>query len=225
MSKAADRAYDWIRDRILSGDYPAGTHLKEEYIAEDAEVSRTPVREALRRLSNEHFVKFLPNQGAFVSEWEDDDVDVIFELRAMLEGYSAYRAATRISDNAISELEKCAAEIEKLCEKHSLENHRKTIKYNHRFHSIIIEAASSDRINRMLSWLVEIPMMLRTIDRYNDQDVERSNHHHKELIEAFKARDANWARSIMESHLHAAHNTYVSNIDKAVKTGTKDKTG
>jgi len=210
MSKAAEVAYDWIREQILNGHYPSGVHLREEHIALEAKVSRTPVREALRRLSNEHFVKFVPNQGAFVTKWEDDDVDVIFDLRAMLEGYSAYRSATRISDESIVELEKCAAQMEKLCEKHSLANHRKTIEYNHRFHSIIIKAANSDRINRLLSWVVEIPLLLKTIDRYEDKDVERSNHHHRELIEAFKARDAEWAKSVMESHLRAAHGRYIS---------------
>lgn len=219
MSKASERAYDWIRDQILSGHYAAGSHLREEHIAEEAKVSRTPVREALRRLSNEHFVKFLPNQGAFVTKWEDDDVQVIFELRCMLEGYSAYRAATRITDEAIAELQSCADAIESLCETHSQENHRKTIKHNHRFHSIIFDAASSGRINQMLSWLVEIPMMLKTIDRYNDEDVERSNHHHRELIRAFKAHDPDWARSVMESHLRAARNIYQSRDDEGMETG------
>jgi DNA-binding GntR family transcriptional regulator len=220
MSKAAQVAYEWIREQILSGNYPPSTHLREEHIAEEAKVSRTPVREALRRLSNEHFVKFVPNQGAFVTKWDEDDVDVIFDLRAMLEGYSAYRAATHITDESIEELEKCAVAIEKLCEKHSLENHRKTIEHNHRFHSIIIEAANSDRINRLLSWLVEIPMLLKTIDRYEDKDVERSNHHHRELIEAFKARDAEWAKSVMESHLRAAHQRYISKDDEVSETNT-----
>lgn len=210
MSKATVVAYEWIREQILNGNYPASMHLREEHIAEQAKVSRTPVREALRRLGNEHFVKFVPNQGAFVTKWEKDDVDVIFDLRAMLEGYSAHRAATRISDESIDELEKCAIEMEKLCEKHSLANHRKSIEHNHRFHSIIIEAANNDRINRMLSWLVEIPMLLKTIDRYENKDVERSNHHHRDLIEAFKAGDAEWAKSVMESHLRAAHKRYIA---------------
>ena len=210
MSNAAEVAYEWIREQILNGHYPSNMHLREEYIADEAKVSRTPVREALRRLSNEHFVRFVPNQGAFVTSWEENEVDVIFDLRVMLEGYSAYRSATRISDESIIELEKCATKMEKLCEKHSLANHRKTIKHNHRFHSIIIEAANSDRINQLLSWVVEIPLLLKTIDRYEDKDVERSNHHHRELIEAFKARDSEWAKSVMESHLRAAHGRYIS---------------
>jgi DNA-binding FadR family transcriptional regulator len=62
----------------------------------------------------------------------------------------------------------------------------------------------------MLSWLVEIPMLLKTIDRYENKDVERSNHHHRDLIEAFKARNAEWAKSVMESHLRAVHKRYIA---------------
>ena len=217
MSKASEQAYDWLRSRILSGEFVAGMHLKEEKIAEESNVSRTPVREALRRLNNEHYVKFIPKQGTFVTEWVDDDVDDIFELRAMLEGYSAFRAATRITDEQIKDLQYCADEIEKLCHLHSRENHRKTIEYNHRFHSIIIEASNSERINKIVSWLVEVPMLLKTIDRYSDEDVERSNHHHRELISAFKARDGRWAQTVMESHLHSAHQVYLSNAPSDVE--------
>jgi DNA-binding GntR family transcriptional regulator len=200
----------YIREQILSGRYAAGSHLKEERIAEEAEVSRTPVREALRRLSTEHMVKFVPNQGAFVIAWEDDEVDGIFDIRIMLEGYSAYRAASRIDAEDIKEMESCADEIEKLCERHNKENHRKTIEYNHRLHSIIVEAAGSEHLRQLLVSLVEIPMLLKTIDRYSNKDVERSNHHHRELIEAFKAGDGDWAKNVMESHLRAGHRIYVS---------------
>ena len=210
MSNATERAYLYVREQILNGRYPAASHLKEEHIAEEAQVSRTPVREALRRLSTEHMVKFVTNQGAFVIAWEDDDVEGLFDIRVLLEGYSAYRAATRIDDEDIREMEACAAEIEKLCQKHSKENHRKTIEYNHRLHSIIVEAAGSEHLRRLLVSLVEIPMLLKTIDRYSDKDVERSNHHHRELIEAFKARDGSWAKNVMESHLRAGHRIYVS---------------
>lgn len=213
MSKAAQVAYDWIREQILNGTFPASSHLREEHIADQANVSRTPVREALRRLSNEHFVEFVPNQGAFVISWKDEDVEGIFNIRIMLEGYSAYRAATRIDEDAIIELESCADEIEKLCEQHSKENHRKTIEYNHRLHSIIVEAAGSEHLRRLLASLVEIPMLLKTIERYSNAEVERSNHHHRELIEAFKAKDADWARNVMEAHLRAGHRVYVSKKD------------
>jgi DNA-binding GntR family transcriptional regulator len=210
MSNATEHAYIYVRQQILSGRYAAGSHLKEEHIAEEAKVSRTPVREALRRLSTEHMVKFVPNQGAFVIAWEDDEVDGVFDIRIMLEGYSAFRAASRIDNEGIKELESCANEIEMLCREHNKESHRKTIEFNHRFHSIIVESAGSEHLRRLLVSLVEIPMLLKTIDRYSNNDVERSNHHHRELIEALKSGDGEWAKNVMESHLRAAHRIYVS---------------
>ena len=83
MSKAADLAYERIRQKIITGAYAAGAHLKEEQVAEDAGVSRTPVREALRRLDAEHLVKFVPNRGAYVASWSTHDIEEIFVLRGM----------------------------------------------------------------------------------------------------------------------------------------------
>ncbi len=80
MSNATEHAYVFVRRQILSGRYAAGSHLKEERIAQEADVSRTPVREALRRLNTEHLMKFVPNQGTFVVAWDDDDVDGIFAI-------------------------------------------------------------------------------------------------------------------------------------------------
>ena len=209
MTKAVERAYEQIRHFILSGKYSAGLHLTEEMLANDIDVSRTPVREALRRLNAEHLVQFIPNQGAFVTTWSHDDVDDIFQLRIMLEGYSAFRAATRISDESIRQLEQCASEIEALSVNRTPDKNPAMIKINHRFHSIIMEAASSERIVRILSWLVEIPMILKTLEMYDDTDVARSNYQHRELIDALKSRDGLWAQSVMESHLRAAHNIFV----------------
>lgn len=64
MGKIADLAYQTIRDRIISGEYQSGAHLKEEQVAQDIGASRTPVRKALRRLNAEQLVEFAPNRGA-----------------------------------------------------------------------------------------------------------------------------------------------------------------
>ena len=115
----------------------------------------------------------------------------------MLEGYSALRAATRISEESISELEQCASEIEVLSKNRTPDKHRTMIEINHRFHTIIMEAANSDRVVRMLSWLVEMPMILKTLEMYDDNDVLRSNYQHRELIDALRAKDGPLAQSVM----------------------------
>jgi len=211
MSRAADKAYNWIRQRILAREYAAGAHLREEHIAEETGVSRTPVREALRRLSSEHLVQFVANRGAYVATWSTQDVDDIFKLRYMLEGYAANRAASRISPEQIERLEHYASELEALSRRPNSESKFANMaEHNQSFHKTIIEAAASERLKVLLSWLVEVPMLLRTYERFDDSAIERSNRHHREIITALKAKDADWAQKVMETHLHAAHRVFLS---------------
>lgn len=210
MSKAADQAYQRIRSRIVSGEYPPGTHLKEELVAKDTGVSRTPVREALRRLHADHLVEFIANRGAYVASWDLDHIDDLFMLRALLEGYAANRAASRITAEQIDILETAVAEIDRVLPLHSAADRAAFIDANQRFHSTILAAANSDRLAKMISSLVEMPMLFRTLDTYDTDDLERSNHHHREIVDALKARDALWAQKVMETHLHAAHQIVVS---------------
>ena len=74
-----------ILDGIISAQFAPGQHLKEEELSNTIGVSRTPVREALRRLANEGLVKFAQNQGTFVETFAIEDVDEVFQLRSMLE--------------------------------------------------------------------------------------------------------------------------------------------
>ena len=208
MSKIADLTYQGIRERIISGEYPPGTHLKEELVAHDTGASRTPVREALRRLNAEQLVEFVPNRGAHVTSWSLEDVEEIYTLRSILEGQAAFRAATRIMEDEIATLVECAERIDELL-KYGRE--RPTVRIfeaNHRFHNTILEAAHSERLSKILSWLVEIPVTMQTFEKYSDRDIERSNHHHRELIDAFRYRDPHWAQKIMETHLSAAQRLF-----------------
>ena len=211
MSKIADLTYQGIRDRIISGEYPPGAHLKEELVAEDTGASRTPVREALRRLNAEHLVEFVPNRGAYVTSWSLEDVEEIYTLRSILEGQAAFRAATRIDDEEIAVLSECVERIDELLI-HT--NDRETagiVEANQRFHNTILDASHSERLSKMLSWLVDIPITLRTFEKYSDRDIARSNHHHRELIDAFKSQDPHWAQKVMETHLSAAQRLFAFN--------------
>ena len=97
--RAVDRAYEAVRTGIIAGRYLAGARLTEQEIATAVGVSRTPVREALRRLDAEGLVEFTPNLGAVVTTWSEADSDEVFDLRAMLESYSARRATLRATPN------------------------------------------------------------------------------------------------------------------------------
>jgi DNA-binding GntR family transcriptional regulator len=92
MTQAADRAYSALRGGILDGRYGSGARLGEIEVADELGLSRTPVREALRRLGSEGLVEVQPRRGARVRAWSTQDLEETYELRALLEGLAARRA-------------------------------------------------------------------------------------------------------------------------------------
>ena len=97
MSRASERAYNNIRSMILSGELQPGSQIREEALAELCGVSRTPVRDSLRRLEAEMFIRRNDSQRSFVADWSLDDLEDAFQLRAMLEAHAAKRAASRVT--------------------------------------------------------------------------------------------------------------------------------
>jgi DNA-binding GntR family transcriptional regulator len=201
MAKAAERAYEVIRDGIVTGDYPVGGRLREEELAGSIGVSRTPVREALRRLDAEGLVEFLPHRGAHVTSWSGSDLDEIFGLRAVLESYGAGLAATRVGPDDLALLHDLAAGMEEAGRHHQFDA---VAELNNRFHHTILRAAGNGRLVALLSGLVQVALVHRTFRRYSPEALARSFAHHRELIAAFGAGDPEWASSVMRSHVLAA---------------------
>ncbi|MCZ8132895.1 MAG: GntR family transcriptional regulator [Steroidobacteraceae bacterium] len=205
--RAVDKAYNAVRDGILAGRFAPASRITEQEIALAAGVSRTPVREALRRLHAEGLVDFTPNQGAVVTEWSTEDADEIFHLRAMLESYGAERAAVRATAAQIGELRALAEQ------QHDESLHRRPGylerigDLNNRFHRRLQEAAGSGRLSRALAALLEAPLVMKTFLNYSADDLQRSAAHHLELVRALEARDGEWAASVMRSHVLAARRT------------------
>ena len=210
MATAAQRAYTAIRSGIESGTYPSGHRLKEGELADEIGVSRTPVREALRRLATDQLVRFVPNRGAFVAAWSVDDIDQIFVLRSMLESYAAELAADKITPEEVERLGALASAIEEAAVARSEEAHRTVGALNNEFHRLVLGAAHSTRLEETVSWLVEFPIILETLGRFSDEDLRRSCAQHRELVEALQARDGRWAASIMRAHILAARRVYLA---------------
>lgn len=204
MSRAGERAWELIREGILRGRFAPGEHLKEEELAAHAGVSRTPVREALRRLIREGLVEHAPNVGTRVIRWTEKELDDVFELRAMLEGHAAARAAEAIGAEQLRELRQLAEEMEALALQANEDAQDQIADRNRSFHRIILEIGGGPRLGDLLGTVVSIPVLLRTFRRYRDEELKRSMRHHRELIDAFEARDGIWARAVMQAHLRAA---------------------
>ncbi|MGD8325476.1 MAG: GntR family transcriptional regulator [Sphingomonadales bacterium] len=214
MSRASERAYQIIRRLILDAKLAPGEHLKEEELAETCGVSRTPVRDALRQLESEYYVTRAANQRTFVSEWTKGDIEDIFALRAMMEGYAAERAASRISAEAVEELRHHHSEIDKALRIQGEIDADTFLSHNRSFHALITEAAASQRLTLMLQRLVEQPVVMRTFIAYRREDLLRSNQHHGELVDALAIHDADWARSVMTSHIQAAYHVHKRAFDE-----------
>ena len=154
MSKASERAYSQIRAMILSGALPAGAQLGEEALAERCGVSRTPIRDALRRLEGELLVKRSGTQRTFVADWSLDDVADAFELRAMLEGHAARRAAERMSETLVQRLRATNQAIGAAV-RADPPDVEAFLDRNREFHAIILQAAASPRLAALLGTLIE----------------------------------------------------------------------
>ena len=207
MSRASDRAYEAIRSMILSGALPAGAQLVEEALAEKCGVSRTPVREALRRLESDLLVLRTDTQRSFVADWSLDDVADAFELRAMLEGKAARRAAERMTDEALERIRAANRRISVAIAK-PVADVVGFLDGNRDFHAGILEVAGSRRLTALLGTLIEQPVVWRTAHHYSREALHRSYGEHEELIAAFARRDGAWAEAIMLSHILRAYHAY-----------------
>jgi len=207
MSKASESAYRFIRGEILSGALEPGAPLREEALAAASGVSRTPVREALRRLESERFILRSGTQRSYVPTLSADDIAEGFVLRTMLEGHAAERAAARITAPEIDALAEHNRAIIVTLTGQAVDA-AAFVEHNRAFHDVVIAAAGSERLAAMLVTVVEQPIVLRTALQYNREAVVRSHAEHDELIVAFRRADGEWAKAVMTAHIRRAFHTY-----------------
>lgn len=204
MSKSSDKAYEAIRDMIVDGVFAPGDRLSEEALSAEIGVSRTPVREALRRLEGDYFVSIRANRGARVLGWEAGDVDDLFQLRAIIEGFAARCAADRATAEEIAAMRAEIAAINKALTGRARPDIDLFLSANSRFHSLLSGAAKNTRLSEIIKSLVAQAVVFRTAKRFSIEDLQRSNFHHREMLDAIEARDGALAETIMRTHILAA---------------------
>ena len=210
--RPADRAYAWIRDRIFAGEFEPRAHLKEQELAARIGVSRSPVRDALRRLSGEGLVVAERDRGTYVAEFSREEIDEIFQLRAALEAYAAAHAAQRMDGPVLEHLESLASKMEALSRKTGEDAFARFSVLNNDFHRTILKAAKSPRLESILDPLISIPVFLLKHFNWRPEqvDIDRSNVEHRELIDALRARDPVWARTRMHAHIVSRRPRYAN---------------
>jgi DNA-binding GntR family transcriptional regulator len=210
---AADQAYQAIRARIMSGDLGDGARLTEQSLAAELGLSRTPVRAAITRLIHEGFVARGEGYSTRVAHFPEDELDQIFEIRRRLECYAAGRAAVLASAEQIAALGELTDRMEARTPPKTRQDYEEISAINADFHRIIGEAAQSPRLMAVLQMAVDVGLVARTYHAYSEADLIRSARHHRELVDAIRARAPDWAESVMSSHVLAAASSASSGVE------------
>jgi DNA-binding GntR family transcriptional regulator len=201
---AADKAYDLLKQRVVGGSYAPGAQLKEEHLARELEISRTPVRVALHRLVEDGLATADPGRGVRVAEWTEFDIEETYDLRALLEAHAAELATRRGGAALADRLDKLNDEMEKAIAAGGKALPSRLQDINARFHRAVVEASGSPRLRAMLTGLIDMPIVIRSHFISTLQDKVQSLHHHRDLAAAVRAGDAELARQVMQLHLRVA---------------------
>lgn len=212
MATAWEQAYLTLRRRLADGTYPPGSRLREEDLAAQLGVSRTPVREALRRLDAEGWLRVVPNQGAFAAEWSIAEIEEIFELRALLESHAAEHAAMAPDQRALETMEAACEQAEAALPGGDLAALEAISDANVRFHRALWEMSGQARCRAILHSLAVPPMVLRNFRSFDAAGLRRSVDQHREMIAAIMAGDPGWAGAVMRAHVQAGRAVFLAAV-------------
>jgi len=214
----AQRAYELIRSSIIEGRYRAGQRLIEGKIGEEFQLSRTPVREALRLLEAEGLILSVRNRGATVRPVSPKEIIDLYELRARLESLGAERAATRATEAGIAELDAAITAFEAAIPASDLietAENRALSQANSRFHDAIVEMADHLRLRQLMSRTVDIPLVFQAFRVFTHEERARSNMFHRLIRDAVKNGDAARAGALMSEHILLGRDSLVARLDEA----------
>ncbi|MCK0112679.1 GntR family transcriptional regulator [Ornithinimicrobium sp. F0845] len=196
---ASDRVYAELLARISEGQFAAGERLYEQALAQDLGVSRTPVRDALKRLAAEGLVDTTPNKGAQVVSFTAEDTVALYDLRAQFEPVACRLAVPRLSEDDLAELEDLDARMQAIVA--GGQDPAELTRLNNRFHAIFVERCGNRHLSIALQALFRPAVVTRTFRQYSPRSLERSMQAHQQLVEAARAGDGEWAESVMRSHI------------------------
>lgn len=204
MPAAVDKAYELLKQRLIGGSYAPGAQLKEEHLARELAISRTPVRAALKRLVQDGLATADAGRGVRVAEWTEADIDETYRLRSLLEGHAAELAAQRGGAELAARLHALNTRFEAAIAKGGNGVPARLQEINSQFHRAIVEASGSPRLRALLSTLVDMPVVVRSFFISTPEDMGQSLQHHRDLEAAVAAGDPELARQVMQLHLRVA---------------------
>lgn len=206
-----------LREEILTGALLPGTTLGEEQLGRRLGISRTPVREALALLRSEGLVETPPNRPAMVRSFRREDLHEMYSIRAVLEGYAARIAATRLSDEALERLQRSCSRYRELGRRDDLL--RELTDENFAFHATIHEAADSQLLLGMIRQATAVPLIYQSYMTYAPEHRDAAWQDHVRVLGALRARDPERAEALMKAHVLWARDVALEHLDVLEREG------
>lgn len=203
-NSSTQHAYSRIRDAIVEGAFPPGQRLVEQRVSADLDLSRTPVREALRMLEAEGLVTTEPNRGATVRAFSVHEVADLYQLRARMESYAAELAAERATPEQLAAIESAADDFEAAAADRRgspLDRIRRINEVNERLHEAVLAASCHDRLARLQQRTIDVPLVFLSFREFGDLELQRSSLFHRLIADAIAAREPARAGRLMTEHV------------------------
>ncbi|MCG8312033.1 MAG: GntR family transcriptional regulator [Pseudomonadales bacterium] len=205
-----------LREQLLAGEFPPESRLQEVALAERMQVSRTPIREALRVLAQDGLLTYQPNKGYLVRRFTLDDIVKVFRVRAVLEGLGARMAAEQgLSEQQNQILRETLALGDELLHQGdiALRNSDQWREMNTRYHIAILEAADNELLYRFSHASRKVPVVFNgSFKFYSDTDFRRSLDHHYVIYDAITKAQGERADRMMQEHIYHAQQIIVANF-------------
>lgn len=206
-----EQAYIYLKNAILTDQLLPDEPIPELAVARELKMSRTPIREAMRKLESEGLVVSYPSRGSFVTSLSPYDVEEIYELRSLLEIWALERSIMRISDEELNTVEEC---FEKAGQESNWEMFHEA---DRALHGLIVGKAGSRRLFEFINILYSQIERIRCISAKNRDRIQKSYREHMEIIRRIRERDVQKSKVALSVHLRSVTDSAV----EAAKLGFK----
>lgn len=210
-----EQVYDLLKAAICAGEYKPGQWLQEKEVAEQFSVSRSPVREALHRLSADGLVIEIPNKGVFVRQFTPKDIEEIFDLRVMMENYAIDKICTTCSNEGQEQLKSC---LKELIDSHHENDLEKYTQADTRLHNLIIHLSGNAFLDVAYERVHVMIERFRELSLSDPQRFDESLEEHRLVVESILTQNTACAQHINRLHLRLAKEQIVKYLEDSQKS-------
>lgn len=202
-----EMVFESLREAIIQGRLKPGERLMEIQLADEMGVSRTPIREAIRKLELEGFVVMVPRKGAYVAGISVKDIVDVFEVRAALEALAAGLAAERITPDELEDLERSLVVISEVSSKEDI---NAIVETDTNFHELIYKASRNERLFQIVIHLKEQIQRFRTTSLSQPGRSKDALEEHRKMVEAISDRNVELAQNLARDHIENAEQSMLN---------------